>query len=1062
MRVTEAGFRALGWGRVATMLLATVVSSATAGTWVPVTPDGKMGAGVSVPPQAPQVIVDWHNDSGLAVRVAVAGLELSPHTTKEGTFVTVGCPETPLAGAVGTPALPVVRELLLVPPGATIRMEVDEGRSRIIDLPAAGFAGRVMPAQAPIRMVPGAREAAPFCYEEAAYAAKGRLPSDRVAITEAGMVRGRRVCLLEVRSVAYDAVGGVLTVWPNMRVTLRFHGARGGVGGLGPVGPLNGVLLNPQPTGPVSRDSGNYLIVVPEDYASSAPITQLAGARTARGLDVTTYSVPSGTTRDTIKAYIDGWYTPTEACSILLVGDSLGTQTTSTSTMIPTWFGGGASEAGTDLPYACMDGEDDWYPDAAIGRFSVRQVSELQDIVDKTLFVEAGVFPDPDYVRRAAFLAGTDVNSGDEATHNAVIDTHLEPLGYECHKLYERSYGATTQDVHDAFNAGCVHVAFYGHSYDDQWMSGPEFSHADVQNMANTGKYPFVLSFTCWVGAWWSSTDPWYIERWHRVPEKGCAAIIAADENVYVINPGWPETSNLEKFFFDSIYLDDLRQISPAWQAALYRLLAMYGPDEPVTRDYFEMYNLLGDPALRIPMQDGFTLRADPSGQDLCAPPVQEAVYTVEIGKDGDFTEPITLTVDGAPSGTTVGFSTNGVPPPFTAVMTIGDVDSAAPGDYSLEIIATSTSAQRSRFVQLGLSNSIPPTVTLTDPPNGALNVSLTPTLVWQPSAQALDYEVELATDSEFNSVVYHAIITDTTVAPDVELSQDTQYHWHVRAINGCGDSGFGSPFSFTTLLVFDHFTEHFEYGFDLDNFGIRLVPDGSHDFYAICGEPITVLPTDPAGGVPLTLSDDGSVLVSPGSPVLLYDVSYSTFYVNANGHLTFTTPDGTADESLEAHFAIPRVSALFDDLDPSAGGTVSWKETTDRVAVTWEGVPELGPTGSNTFQIELLFDGEIHVSWLDVDSDDSIVGPSEGSGVPGAYIESDISAAGSCPGDLDEDGDVDLDDYAVFAACMNGPDNPTPPPGCEAKDFAAADIGDDNDVDLADFEVFQKQFMSP
>ncbi len=66
-------------------------------------------------------------------------------------------------------------------------------------------------------------------------------------------------------------------------------------------------------------------------------------------------------------------------------------------------------------------------------------------------------------------------------------------------------------------------------------------------------------------------------------------------------------------------------------------------------------------------------------------------------------------------------------------------------------------------------------------------------------------------------------------------------------------------------------------------------------------------------------------------------------------------------------------------------------------------------------------------------------------------------------PGDIDNDGDADLDDFALFAGCMGGPGMTTPPPGCDPADFKRADLqGNDGDVDLNDHALLQRGLTGP
>lgn len=234
-------------------------------------------------------------------------------------------------------------------------------------------------------------------------------------------------------------------------------------------------------------------------------------------------------------------------------------------------------------------------------------------------------------------------------------------------------------------------------------------------------------------------------------------------------------------------------------------------------------------------------------------------------------------------------------------------------------------------------------------------------------------------------------------------LVPDTTYHYLVEARDEAGnltvDDNGGACHVFSTGPARDYFTELFDLGNDLDFRSLLLTPAPGADGYVACLKPITVLPTPPAGGTALVLSDDGSLPVDlpDDEQAWLHGLSYETVFVSANGYLTFDGPDDNYDETLPGHFAQARVAALFDDLDPSSGGEVSWKALADRLAVTWADVPEFNTANGNTFQVELFFDGRIRLSWLALAATDGLAGLSDGLGVMPDFFESDLSASTGC-----------------------------------------------------------------
>jgi hypothetical protein len=230
------------------------------------------------------------------------------------------------------------------------------------------------------------------------------------------------------------------------------------------------------------------------------------------------------------------------------------------------------------------------------------------------------------------------------------------------------------------------------------------------------------------------------------------------------------------------------------------------------------------------------------------------------------------------------------------------------------------------------------------------------------------------------------------------------------------------------TVEPIDHFTELFVSGDpfdgndpnrnDMSDLTLTFTPDNSGSFYRLCSNEAVSFPVDPNGGIVLTLDDDDCIPINLQQPVSFYGNDYRTFYVGSNGYISFVSGDTGYLEGLTEHFELPRISALFDDLDVSTGGTISWKQLDDRVVVTFEEVPEYNQSETNSFQIEMRYNGKIRITFLSIAARDGLVGLSDGTGISPYFFQSDLSGYCLCSfaGDLNGDQDTDFADYAIFA----------------------------------------------
>ena len=98
---------------------------------------------------------------------------------------------------------------------------------------------------------------------------------------------------------------------------------------------------------------------------------------------------------------------------------------------------------------------------------------------------------------------------------------------------------------------------------------------------------------------------------------------------------------------------------------------------------------------------------------------------------------------------------------------------------------------------------SVPAAPVLVSPANNSINVTPTPTLIWNASAGATQYKVEISTVPLFNVISDSAtLISSTYNVPAGKLSAGYTYYWRVKSSNQYGSSIWSSVWNFSTSVT--------------------------------------------------------------------------------------------------------------------------------------------------------------------------------------------------------------------------------------------------------------------
>ncbi|KAF0203466.1 MAG: hypothetical protein FD170_1185 [Bacteroidetes bacterium] len=600
------------------------------------------------------IVLQENSFTGIRANSTFAGFDHFEVNTPQGLFTEVSAADYTFTWEEGSPKLPVMRRLIEIPVGAEPVVTVVSYDVKEYSLSDLGIQHPIMPTQPSVAK--SYKGKVDFVINNDVYTADKFNRNVLARVEVIGLMRNTRIARLEISPVEYNPAQGIIRVYENVVVDVKFNGADYSAASLlndktrSPYfGGVN--FLNQLPKGNGQRENlTSYpvkMVIVshPMFHDALQPYIEWKTKKGFTMVEAYTDNPAVGTTTTSIKNYLQSLYnagTPEDPAPsfVLFVGDVA---------QIPAFSQGGHV---SDLYYCEYTG--DVLPEVYFGRFSATNVAQLQPQIDKTLMYEQYQFPDPSFLGESLMVSGVDgsyaaihgngqINYGTStyfnAAHNIESHTYLYPASGS-------SAAAIRQNVSDGVGYG----NYTAHGSSSGW-SDPAFEISHIPALQNYGKYPLLVGNCCLTSTYNTNS---FGEELLRAQDKGAIGYIGASNSTYwdedyyfgvgvgavVLNPTYASTSlgSYDRAFHDHGEAFEDWFTTQAQMFVAGNLAVTESGSSRITY-YWEVYCLMGDPSLMVyfSVPDPMTVSYEP------LMPLQSASFTVNtdpyayvaISKDG-------------------------------------------------------------------------------------------------------------------------------------------------------------------------------------------------------------------------------------------------------------------------------------------------------------------------------------------------------------------------------------------------------------------------------------------
>ncbi len=547
---------------------------------------------------------------------------------------------------IGKPMLPVHTDLIYIPEGANFNIQIIDSDNIVYNnfniFPALKLPSDNSGDSLPI-----------FIKDHDAYQSSTYYPQNPVQIKDIIKIKGLRFALIEVHPIQIKTIDGELKLFSNIKYKINFTNTTNLINcnkySKDLLYQISNIALNnyylkeninlylnsPEYK---NRDKINYLIITHQDYIKAADNI----SNWKKQLGYRTKIIKSvNWTSSTIKQEITNLQQNQDydLDYILILGNI--NKIPSINILKEQY-----KTEYSDLYYACFDGPNDYFPDAAIARISVNNTTEAINTISKIINYEKQPTNINSFYNSACVISSykSHLNDYDKYRYTETaeeISKLLEIKSLNVSRLYftqssiipkywnnntysdgesipnylKKPYykwNASSSNITKEINDGKFLIIYRSNSWTGGWNS-PYFNSTMVNKLNNTTKLPIIFSIG---GKSGNFSDPnCFANNFLKKQNSGAISIIANGTKSYsgynngislsLVDAIWPNNKLINNF--QTIYNNTqepinypISKIGFIKNQGIARMIEVWGSSSNYIRLSIESLNLFGDPSMEI------------------------------------------------------------------------------------------------------------------------------------------------------------------------------------------------------------------------------------------------------------------------------------------------------------------------------------------------------------------------------------------------------------------------------------------------------------------------------